>query len=184
MFFLEPVQKGGSALALTRLDVERDSVIPDAPGSPPPRRSRRWIIGALLFALCAAAVGYLTGNEVQANTQFDRAQNSLNVTTHHLDTVLADLRTIRQELDVVNGQVSTDSTALTQDTMQLQGAQKVLANAQAAVANQTSTNGDLQACLGGVEQALNALAVGDQARAISALDATSTSCANAVAADG
>jgi small-conductance mechanosensitive channel len=138
----------------------------------------------LVFALLAAALGYVTGNERQANTEFDQTHYTLNVTTHRIDTALADLLTVRHELDVVNGQVSADSTALTQDTAQLQGVQKALSGAQAAVVHQTATIGDLQACLGGVEQALNALAVRDQAHAIDALDAVSTSCANAVTSDG
>ena len=138
----------------------------------------------LALALFVTMLGYLVGNEAQADTQFDQTQHALSVTTGRLDTALAELRTTRQELDVVNGQVRTDSAALTQDTTQLQGVQKVLTNAQAAVDKQTSAIGALQACLGGVEQALNALAVGDQDRAIAALNATSTSCANAVASDG
>jgi hypothetical protein len=43
---------------------------------------------------------------------------------------------------------------------------------------------DLQLCLAGVEQALNALSVNDQPHAIAALDAVSTSCTVAVAANG
>jgi chromosome segregation ATPase len=170
-------------LALTQLDVEPDA-IPNALGARRPRHRKRWIIGGLVFALLAGALGYVTGNERQANTEFDQTHSTLNMTTHRTDTALAELRTVRHELDVVNGQVSTDSTALSQDTAQLQGVQKALSGAEAAVVHQTSTIGDLQACLGGIEQALNALAVRDQTHAIAALDAVSTSCANAVASDG
>ncbi len=170
-------------LALTQMDIERDHTV-TAPRAGRPRRRRRWIIGALVFALFVAALGYLIGNELQANTQFDQTHNSLNLTSHRIDAALAQLRPIRQELGVVNGQVSADSTALAQDTAQLQGVQKVLTNTYATLTNQTSTIGSLQVCLGGVEQALNALAVGDQAHAIDALDTVSSSCANVVAADG
>jgi chromosome segregation ATPase len=138
----------------------------------------------LVIAVLAAVLGFVTGNERQANTEFDQTHYTLNVTTHRIDTALADLRTVRNELDLVNGQVSADSTALAQDTAQLQGVQKALTSAQATVTHQTSTISDLQTCLGGVEQALDALAVGDQGHAIDALDAVSTSCANAVASDG
>lgn len=184
MDFLEPEERADPTLALTQVDLERDSTILEAPGRRPPRHRQRWIVGALVLAVLGASLGYLTGNEAQANTEFDQTQYSLGVIKHHTDIALADLRTIRQQLDVVNGQVGADSTALTEDTAQLQGVQKVLSNAQATVTNQTLTIGDLQACLGGVEQALNALAVNDQSRAIDALDATSTSCASAVASDG
>lgn len=170
-------------MALTQLDVEPDT-IPRALGGQRPRHRKRWIIGGLVLALLAAALGYVTGNERQANTEFDQTHYTLNVTTHRIDTALANLLIVRHDLDVVNGQVSADSTALTQDTSQLQGVQKALFGAQATVIHQASTIGDLQACLGGVEQALNALAVRDQAHAIDALDAVSTSCQNAVASDG
>jgi hypothetical protein len=138
----------------------------------------------LVLGVFAGGLGYVTDNERQANTEFDQTHSALKVTTHRIDTALADLLTVRHELEIVDGQVSADSTALTQDTTQLQGVQKALTTAQATVAHQTSTIGELQACLGGVEQALNALAVGDQAHAIDALDAVSTSCANAVVSDG
>jgi chromosome segregation ATPase len=138
----------------------------------------------LVLAVLAAGLGYVTGNERQANTEFDQTHYTLNVTTHRIDTALANLRTVRHELHTVNGQVSADSTALTKDTAQLQGVEKALNSAQATVIHQTLTISDLQTCLGGVEQALDALAVGDQGYAIDALDAVSTSCTNAVASNG
>ncbi len=80
--------------------------------------------------------------------------------------MLAELATVRHDLSVVNGQVSAYTTALAQDTTQLKGVQAALANAQSDVSHQTSTIADLHTCLGGVEQALNALAVSDQNRAV------------------
>jgi hypothetical protein len=135
-------------------------------------------------AVLAAAFGYLAGNEAQANTQFDQAHRSLTTTRGHIDTVLSELARVRRALAAVDDQVTADSTALARDTSQLQGVKKALAGAQVDVTHQTSTIGDLQTCLGGVEQALNALAVADQNQAIDALDAVSTSCAQAVAANG
>jgi hypothetical protein len=84
----------------------------------------------------------------------------------------------------VNSQVTVDSKALAQDTTQLQGVKQALVKAQVDVTSQTSTIGDLHTCLGGVEQALNALAVADQNHAIAALNAVSANCAKAVASDG
>ena len=174
----------GRALALSQLDVERHNAIPGALGRPRPHYRKRWIIGAFVFAVLAAAMGYVTGNERQANTEFDQTHYALDVTTHRIDTAMADLRTVRHELHIVNGQVSADSTALTKDTALLRGVEKALTSAQATVTRHTSTISDLQTCLGGVEQALDALAVGDQGHAIDALDAVSTSCTNAVTSDG
>ncbi len=180
------------------LDVEPEHGILGALGTRPPRRRRKWVIGALVFAVFAATLGYVTANEVQANTEFDQTRSSLGVTRQHIDNVLADLVTVRHGLDVEHGQLSADSTALAEDTSQLeaardaladdtsrlQAAQRSLAGAQAHVSDQTSTIGDLQACLGGVEQALNALAVDDQISVINALESVSTTCASAVASNG
>ena len=152
--------------------------------APRPRRRRKWAVAVVAFAVFAGALAFVVGNEVQANTEFDQTHHSLDVTRSHLDATVADLATVRRELDVVKDQVGAASTALAQDTAQLQGVQKALAGAQANVTHQTSTISDLNICLGGVEQALNALAVADQAHAIDALNAVATSCANAVASDG
>jgi hypothetical protein len=121
---------------------------------------------------------------LQTNTQSDRAQHSLALTQHQIDSVTAALVTNHRELDGVRGQVSTDSTALARDAAQLHGVQEALTSAQANVTHQTSIIDDLQACLDGVEQASNALAVGDQTGAIIALDAVYLSCAGAVASNG
>jgi hypothetical protein len=170
-------------MAIDMSALERDADIPDGPRRRPNRR-RKWVIGAVSFAVVATAFGYVTGNEVQANAQFDQTHRSLDVTRHHIEVVLAHLATVRHDLNLVNAQVVVDTTMLAQDTTQLQGMQSALVNAQADVSHQTSAIGDLQACLGGVEQALNALAVNDQNRAISALNAVSPSCTNAVASNG
>ncbi len=145
---------------------------------------RRWVAVALALAVLVATFGYLAGNEVQANTQFDQTHTSLDSTRHHIDTVLSDLSTVRHELAVVDSQVAAATKALAQDTTQLQGVKHALISAQVDVTSQSSTIGDLHTCLGGVEQALNALAVADQNHAIAALDAVQASCAKAVATDG
>ncbi|MBF6558335.1 MAG: hypothetical protein IVW52_19730 [Acidimicrobiales bacterium] len=149
-----------------------------------PNHRRRWIIGGLAVAVFTAGLGYVTGNEVQANTQIDHAHASLVTTRQHIHAVLADLAAVRRNLSLVHEQVTQASTALTQDAAQLKGMQTALANAEANVSHQTLTIADLQVCLGGVEQASNALAVGDQHRAIDALNAVATSCARVVAANG
>jgi hypothetical protein len=131
----------------------------------------------------AGAIGYFTANEVQANTQFDQAHHSLDVTQHNLDSVLAQLAAAQRNLAVRKSGVLGDSAALAKDTSELQGVEKALLSAQTNVTHQTSTIGDLTFCLGGVEQALNALAVADQSRAIASLNAVATGCSQAVTSD-
>jgi hypothetical protein len=129
-------------------------------------------------------MGYLVGNEVQANTQFEQAHRSVDLTRHRTDVVLGDLASVRRDLQVVSGRVDRTTAALASDTTQLRGVQATLARTQANVSRQGMAIDDLESCLGGVEQALNALSVGDQGRAIAALNVVSKSCQSAVAANG
>jgi hypothetical protein len=147
-------------------------------------RHRGWIIGVLALALFGAAMGYVASGERATNTQFDLAHQSLTATQRSIDGVVTRLDATRHQLTVVDGQVVDDTATLSRDSAQLREAKTALANAQAHETNQTSVFADLEKCLGGVEQAENALAVGAQAVAIGALNAVSTSCQGAVAASG
>ena len=89
------------------------------------------------------------------------------------------LAKLRRELEVLVTQVGSDTTAFDQDAAELKAAQSELAATQVDVTQQTTRITALHACLGGVEQALNALAVGNQASAISELTSVATSCSTA-----
>jgi hypothetical protein len=145
------------------------------------RRSRRvkGVAAVVAAAVFGTALGYLVNDEVQANDRYDRAKASLLVTRQEIRTVSQELAVVRRELALVTSQVGNDSTALSQDAGQLKAAQSALAAALAHVSRQTTQIGSLHVCLGGVEQALNALAVKRQAKALLALSAVSTSCTRA-----
>ncbi len=132
----------------------------------------------------AGGLGYLVGNEVQATAQFDQARHALQIRTGHIRVVLAQLAAVETHLQHVNGQASSDAATLSGDAAQLQSLQGQVSATQADVARQTSDIVDLQTCLGGVEEALNALAVADRSVALNALEAVTDSCQRAVAADG
>ncbi len=154
-----------------------------------PRRARlscrgRWIVGIVVGALLAAALGYLIDDDVRAHDQFEQAQTSLGVTRHQTDSASSQLTELRRNLELLTTQVGNDSTALSQDTSQLKGAQTALAADEAHVTQQASQITSLQTCLGGVERALNALSVGKQSRAIKALNSVSSSCSAAAASSG
>lgn len=152
---------------------------------PAHRRQRRSRVGTVLGA--AAAVGLLAsliGNELQANARFDTAHRSLLATRYGIDLVEASLAGARGELAAVDGQVGAATVALQQDSAELQAARSALTDAQAHVWQQTSTIGALNTCLGGVEQALNALSVDDQGHAIAALQAVASSCGQVTASRG
>ncbi len=178
--------KGGATVVADPALAEPEAIPHEVGETGRPGHPWRWVIAtvAVTLAVVTALVGYVAVNETHINTQFDQAHGALDVTRSRVDITLVDLAAVRRQLGVVNSQVSATSAALAQDTAQLQGVQKALASAQVNVTDRTSTINDLHACLAGVEQALNALAVGDQTHAIDALNAVSSSCAGAVAIGG
>jgi chromosome segregation ATPase len=148
-----------------------------------PARQRRWLI-RIGVAACALALGFLIGNEMQTNTQYGNAQAALGRAQRHKVDILSELAAVRQNLRLVNGQLEQTTASLTNDTAQLREVQTTLTDAQSNVSSQQSTITALHSCLGGIEQSLNALAVGDQNSADNALVAVSANCKSAVAADG
>jgi chromosome segregation ATPase len=166
------------------LEVDRHS--PSSPPSPRRRLSRRkrWVIGLAAGALFAAVVGFVVADEVQAQRQYEQARSSLGTTRHRTQTVSAQLRELQRDLRLLQAQVGSDTTALSQDAAQLLGAQTSLSAAQAHVGQQSTLITSLQTCLVGVEQALNELAVGQQAKAIAALNSVSNSCTAAEGSSG
>jgi hypothetical protein len=150
-----------------------------------PRSGRRnWTLGLVLFALTVAGLGYVIGNEVQVNTQFDQSHAALYLTRARLDLTVSDLSSVRRNLESVNGLVRTDAAQLAKDTSRLEGARAALTQAQSDVSQQGATITGLQTCLGGVEQSLNALAVGDLNNAINQLRGVATPCENVSAFSG
>jgi hypothetical protein len=149
--------------------------------------SRRWryrMAIAAVLALLLAGLGILVDSTVKANRDFQASHGALARTRAHTTHLMADLATVRQDLNQVMIGIGQVTTARSSDTAQLQEAQAALANAQDDVATQGSAITALHACLTGVEQALNALSVGDQNSAVGALTAVSASCNAAVTSDG
>ena len=134
------------------------------------RRNRLWwwVAIAGIVAFFAGTLGYVTGNEVQANTQFDETHRLVDATRSRIAIFVHKLAVVRHDLDVVSGQVAVGSATLVNDSTKLDGARTALANAQVSLSQQTSSTVNLHTCLGGVERALNSFALGDPNRAASA----------------
>jgi hypothetical protein len=139
----------------------------------------RWGVAIALSALFLSALGGLIDDQVHAHEHTDQARAALGVTRHKTAEVKHQLAKLRHEVEVLAARVGSDTTALNQDAAQLKAAQSELAATQVDVTQQTSRIAALHTCLGGVEQSLNALAVGSQANAISALSSVATSCSTA-----
>ena len=148
--------------------------------SEPAGHRRTWLIGLVVFAVFAVGLGYLVGNQIQSNTQFDRTHGSLTLTRHDIGVVQAELTSVRRNLRAVDHQVRQSAESLSSDTAQLHQIQTALTQAQANVSNRGSDITALKSCLGGVEQALNALSVDDEQTAVDALTAVSSSCQTAL----
>jgi hypothetical protein len=179
-----PATKGRESMSSACLKPQRDRT---APGLTKPTATRRARIPGLvllaLIVLVGGGLGYLVGNERQANTQTDQAHATWHTTRHHIAIAVGDLTVIRRELRADNRTIRVVGPALAQDATQVKAVQAALAEAQASVVQQGTTIAGLQACLGGVEQALNALSVGDLDQAVSHLSAVATPCQQ-VAAGG
>jgi hypothetical protein len=150
------------------------------------RMSRRtqWILWTAAVVFLAAALGYLVPDQVQARDRYVQAHTALGVTLHRTHTAAAQLDEVRRDLSILKAQVGSDTTALSQDTLHLLGAQTSLDAAKAHVTQQALLISSLKTCLAGVEQALNELAVGKQPGAITALNSVSASCSAAEASSG
>jgi septal ring factor EnvC (AmiA/AmiB activator) len=158
---------------------------PDAPAPPRPKKRRRgWLLGMASFVLFAGGLGYLVGNHIQSVTQFDQAHLAFTRTQHRLAVERTDLTSFRRELSQIDHQVHEAAADWATDTAQLQQIQSSLVQAEANVSHQGSDIAALQSCLGGVEQALNALSVGDEQTAVGALTKVASSCAGAVSSNG
>jgi hypothetical protein len=166
------------------IEVEGRPFPTEPPATPRLTRRSRWFIGLGASVLFLGALGYLVHDQVATRAQIDRTHTSLGTTLQRTHTVSAQLQVVARDLRDLKTQVGSDSTALNQDSAQLLGAQTSLSAAQAHVTQQASLIGALQACLVGVEQALNELAVSNQTSAIAALNAVSTSCTAAEGSSG
>ena len=167
---------------------ERRTAGPDLVPPRPERRARsggrHWIFLLVGVALAGALLSTLLFNAVQADHRYDHARHVLAVTRGTAGVVAHELAAARTDLHLVSQQVGQDSTALAQYTSQLEGARSALSAAQTHVVEQAALLNALNECLGGVEQALNALAVGSQSKAADALKWVSAPCSTAVNASG
>ena len=87
-----------------------------------------------------------------------------------------DLTQLRHDITLLTAQVAANSATWNQDQGELRAASTALAITQTDVSQQSSRITALHTCLGGVQQALNALAINDQPSAVAALHSVSSSC--------
>jgi hypothetical protein len=173
------------AIVLDRVEerVARREVTAAAVAGAAPLR-RRWMAMALAILLLGVGLAYLATNERQANTQYDQALRSLSHTDGRIDTAVGALTAVRHDLQFLNSQIVQSEKSLSSDARLLQGIRAALTQAQADVSQKEAYISNLKTCQTGVEQALNALSVGDEAHAVEALSNVAAPCQSAAAASG
>ncbi len=134
------------------------------------------IVAGVLFA---SILGYLLDDLVVQHEHFDRASVAIRSTRHRTAEVSRDLAELRHDVALLTAQVGSDSASWSQDQAQLKAASTALATTQADVSQQRSRIGALHTCLGGVQQALNALAINNKLSAVAELNSVESSCAAA-----
>lgn len=147
------------------------------------RRRRPWIRVTLGLLVLAGGLVLIAGNERQADTQFDQADHSLVQAKDRIAVAQSQLTEVRQNLRFLNAQISASEKALSADSTLLQGVRAALSQAQTDVADKSGYIVSLKTCQGGVQQALNALSVGDESHAVAALNAVSAACQSAAASN-
>ncbi|HVA06601.1 MAG TPA: hypothetical protein VNG12_07685 [Acidimicrobiales bacterium] len=152
-----------------------------------PRYGHRVWRTALVFGACvlvAALIGALVEGVVRADDRYAAAHRSLGLTERDIASGRAELAAGLKRLDTLKVEVYLSTTQLASDASALQNARTALVDAQGRVSKQGTSITVLRSCLAGVEQALNALSVGDERSAIAALDGSRASCAAAVTSFG
>jgi hypothetical protein len=146
------------------------------------RRPVRWMplmVALFAFSLVALVLGFLIHDQIGEHQRYARLDAAFGITRHRSDHEADDLAELSHDVTRLDANLKTDSATWQQDEAQLKAAAAALAVSQADVSQQRSRITALHACLGGVQQALNALAVNNQSGAFADLNSVGSSCAAA-----
>ena len=105
------------------LERQRDQIGPVLTN--PTATRRAWIPGLVLLGLIVllgGGLGYLVGNERQANTQTDQVHATWHTTRHHIAIAVGDLTVIRRELRADNRTIRVVGPVLVEDAAQVKAA--------------------------------------------------------------
>ena len=178
----------------------RDAEAPTRPRRPRRRRALVVAIGTLVVALVGAGVM----SDLRVRSELGQARSSLRATRASLAATVAHLSNVEAKLVSTTNDRDTLGIELKLTAWELAGAESTLASTRASLAdtqsNLASTQnslattqnslsnantglylqgldiGKLNTCLGGVETALNQIAVNNQSGAVHSLSAVASSC--------
>ena len=112
----------------------------------------------------------------QARSTLKTTRSNLALALRNLSSAQAVLLRTAGQRNVLEFELTTTAHELRNAESTLSSTQTSLSNAQHSVASQGVDIGVLDTCLGGVEQALNAIAVGDDNGAVTSISLVSGSC--------
>ena len=148
---------------------------PDTDAGPDSRH--RWWWAAITIGL-VAVIG-LTGWGLRARAEHATAARALAAERAEVRRTLVAISTTESHLATVSAQRARATATLDLETGLLGTAESDLARDASTLSSQGVDISELSACLNGVQQAMNAVSVGDDADAVTALEAAAPSCAAA-----
>ena len=167
-----------------RRDRPADGAPDHGVGRPPVDVRRRRRVRAVAAASVVALVAFLVVSGLQARGQLARSTSTFASTRAEQRSTLARLGRTEASLATVLGQSLSDRRTLGSVNAALAAERSQLAQQQQNLFIQGVSISALDTCLGGVESALNEVALNDQPGAISTLQGVSASCRTAGASGG
>ena len=134
------------------------------------RRLVTGLVAGLLVLVALVAVG------VVAHRDLEHTADTLAVAQTRLAESQSQLSAARRRLAAVQSQSATAGRALSTASARLATAQSQLARTQADVSTQGVSISNLDACLAGVEKALNQIALANQTGAAATLQSVASNC--------
>jgi len=139
------------------------------------RRWARWRLPAV-YAAVAVLLGVGLAVAFRTHDQLRRTDDRLSAEQTLLHRTVVRAHRAEAELGTVSGQATDAGRTLATETSQLATAEAQLASTEANVFTNGVSINNLDACLSGVEQALNLISLADQQAAASTLDSVAASC--------
>ena len=144
----------------------------------PPRRSPWRLVATVAAVVLAVVAGsFLVANDLSARSGIRAAAQSAASADHRLAQARRELAAAQRRLAGAQSWQAALTRTFDATQSTLSTTQAELAEAQAGLHSQGVDIGALDACLSGVEQALNQIAVGQTAGGLASLKASSSSCA-------
>ena len=127
---------------------------------------------------------FMAGSALRATSQFDQAHDSLVQANGRIAAAEAQLTMVQDNLRFLRVQITASQTALSADTSVAGGCSGRPGAGPIGRRHEIRLYRQPEDVPGGIQQALNALSVGDENHAVAALNAVSSACQSVAASSG